>query len=73
MSAEERYYCTTAVQSRESRLPTLQRSRGGSTAVKCVTGRGNYEKQLAVLYGDGGVTTVMTVLTKNRSGTVPPV
>ena len=60
-------HSTTAVQSRKCRLATLRRSRGGSTAVKCVTGR---EKLLKTT---GGVTTVMAVLIKNRSGTAPPV
>ena len=58
---------TTAVQSRKCRRATLRRSHGGSTAVKCVTGR---EILLKI---PGGVTTVMAVLIKNRSGTAPPV
>ena len=35
--------------------------------VKCVTGRGK------LLKTTGGVSTVMAVLIKNRSGTAPPV
>ena len=58
---------TTAVQSRKCRLTILRRSRGGSTAVKCVTGRWK------LLKITGGVTTVMAVLIKNRGGTAPPV
>ena len=58
---------TTAVQSRKCRLATLWRSRCGSTAVKCVTGRGK------LLKTTGGVATVTAVLIKTRSGTAPPV
>ena len=60
----------TAVQSRKSRMATLLRSRGGSrggsTAVDGCDGYGKTRKTT------GGVTTVMAVLTKNRSGTAPP-
>ena len=41
-----------------STMATLRRSRRGSAAVKCVTGRGK------LLKTTGGVTTVMAVLTK---------
>ena len=50
-----RHRRASAVQSRKCRLATLRRSRGGSTAVTCVTGG---RKLLKVT---GGVTTVMAV------------